>query len=270
MTTLALSGLFLQLGRLIGVSSGSRAAPPVRLSSPEYRKTADAILAASDLAELHELLDEFAVTHDPFESVRRLLREQADERETATKTSEASSEALADFKVLLDEWKLEVDSLSAVLGAPCAQNCVEGHTALKEFLSGFVALACGVASLPPEQRPFGAVEPDPDAELPELTRLIYDIALPLGARRFVLGYLRSFAAAVAIARAEEHGKPIERWLALAITEQFRDGLVGGLASWKSFWESVREGDPKFLASVSERKSLTNFVDHVYESARLAS
>ncbi len=162
----------------------------------EVRAACDRALAAEDLADLEDRLDEMHLQFGDF-----LL-----ELKRATRSIKPGSRKLG-----LDE-----DSLVASLGVTAAREFPRGYPLVR-------ALWEGVQKAPIQPQNLGlSTDSDPDPEA--FSDLFYDSEVPLAMREAGAVMIRGVLAAAVIARASELGKKLDPWLALSLAETFSEAL----------------------------------------------
>ena len=183
------------------LSSKGRSAPRRLDFQPGLRTLADTVLAANALTDLDERLEEQVLTLDAW-------------------MPETAATEVPDFDRAMAT-PLDIESLTAVLGAPAAKECERGHAALRQVISlgaKFVTALSGLeemTSATKQARQSNA----------SLASLFYESEAPLPLRRGALAVVKSLVASLVIARAEEHGKKLEPWLAMALARAFSEGFV---------------------------------------------
>jgi hypothetical protein len=193
------------------------ASRPVRLRNEVQRGAADDILAAADRTDLENRLDAWC----------------ADDALWASTTSAA---AQTTQPVDFDAAKLDMTSLSRVLGAAAAQRCAQGHSALL-LLARFILSAKDGIAAAFEKAGVRTPQPSPSPRRRDvkLSDVFYEPAIPLVARQAIAKFCRSMLAAMAIGRAEERGDKLDPWLALALGDAF----AGTFEEWLAL---VRSGE----------------------------
>lgn len=175
------------------------------------RARLDEVLAASDLTDLQERLEEFSL----------------DDAMPCVSKAAASSvpRTIKEFETSIRKMKLDIASLESTLGEAGMRRCVEGFEAFRDMLLA----AVGVAEVPPPEelsQPATAdQEPTPGAEYMSFVDAIYNPTIPIPARRIAAKFLLSVAAMSTIARAEELPKRIDPWIARYLADAFAEGFI---------------------------------------------
>lgn len=200
----ALASVFAPASR----STGEATSRPVRLHSEKQRMAADEVLASSDLDAVLARIDALSGDEHFWDAAKLTAQETSD-----------PDQVLARFEAS----KLDLESLTSILGTTATGICVRGFESMKYLARPVLLVAKNLRVAPPgvpAEAPSMAPRESPPSAGP--VELLYNKRLPLAFRRGLALALCSVASAIVIARAEECGKRLEPWLALALAEAFAD------------------------------------------------
>lgn len=187
---------------------GQTSALPKRLESEYLRQAADMVLDAQSLEDLDERLDELIGDERVWEEMG------ANAAPSAPKSTE---EMATDVRA----WKLDMESLTRVLGTTPARRCEKGLAAAKTAALNLLQVTEKLsASLPAA---LDADAQDEDSGNRTALDLVYDLSVPSSLRELALGGLRVAATTLVIARAEERGERLEPFLALGLANAWAEG-----------------------------------------------
>lgn len=219
---------------LARLSSGGGTVRPTRLKSAYGRAATDDVLAAANVDDLRERIDGLVVDEE-FWSV---------ECSTATVPPADTSS--------FENARIDIASLTAVLGSTAAERCRAGHEAYITVARAVRTFATNLhKSSAKVELPAGGSK-----SYPHVADFIYDVSVPALLRDAVLAFVGGAMAAIVIARAEERGEKLPPWLALELADAFAQPPLHGLATIASedslglLVDSV--ADAKALGSAIER------------------
>lgn len=177
----------------------------VRLRSDYGREATDHVLGARDREDLLARLEELSCDDRYWESERA----PADQVQQQLSPGEMIAKIKAEMP--------DMDSLTAVLGTDAAARYLEGFEALRvvglrcvEFQENYPELLAPWMPKPRPQR----------AKLTHVSDLFYNARIPLIIRKELARGIQALLAVAVIGRAEERGKKLRGWLAMALADTF--------------------------------------------------
>jgi hypothetical protein len=204
------SSAILALGNAFRSRNGNAGAVSRNLTV-EQRRHADEVLAASDRDDALAAMDEWIADVGMPDEWPRTDSLRSSNAEVAAMLEGAAKE------------ELSIDSLRRTLGESCADLCAEGHTALQHLLIVAAILVRRVdAFTKPDQGDDAAA---PKREGSTLRRFLYWPGTPNAVRREFTGLCRAGVAMLVIARAEELPQRLAPWMALLLSQTYRNGFV---------------------------------------------
>jgi hypothetical protein len=161
----------------------------------------------------------------------------------------------------LEAAALDMPSLVATLGTSPAGRCQEGFVVWKAIGRRCIEMAREIASLAEKiqaLQPAFAAPVAPAKTFKGVVDVLYSDDLPVGMREEFASVLHGIVASVVIARAEEHGKRIEPWLARGLADAFARAPERILANMR--FERLPAMLSTIVGGVFEKKILADAVE----------